>query len=486
MGGTFFIFFLLLLSLIGAPALAQGKATASPRRVLFLVFDQMRPDYVDRFNLKHFKTIRQQSAHYKNALVGHSASITIVSHMVMTSGLYPKDLPWTDDFYQNFKGLLGSAQRTYTPSDFTEEQFLKVLETIPAEHSLVHALKEKNPGKVYFIGQKKYATITFAGTRADSISYLEKNSQGKCEFKGRGTPEYLQVAKFKVDCKNAHGTEDSFYPLEGNKYLPLEKSDEEGFGGDALIAQAGIEVMKKDPQWSALFLTMGSIDKFAHMLGQTDIANPISFQSPKTLEEIAQYADQQLGQLRQALTQLGIAEETLIVITADHGGQTNLTYLGSGKKEDNFWVQRLKETHATQKISQDTQLRVYLDKSATADQIKKLELRAKEISKAVGVYKKSEAGYQPIYENLAILSAKEKKWYVQKNLPLLNTSFSDQGPDYVVTFPDNVGFGLIGDHGGNQEAVQRIPYFIYNPLKKGQELNAPVHLKDLKKLILSQ
>ena len=35
-----------------------APASAAPNRVVIMVFDQMRPDYIDRFNLQHFKRLR--------------------------------------------------------------------------------------------------------------------------------------------------------------------------------------------------------------------------------------------------------------------------------------------------------------------------------------------------------------------------------------------------------------------------------------------
>src|SRR4051794_24143881 len=46
-------------------------AAAPIERVMILVFDQMRPDYIDRFSLEHFKHLRAISRNYPDAYVGH-------------------------------------------------------------------------------------------------------------------------------------------------------------------------------------------------------------------------------------------------------------------------------------------------------------------------------------------------------------------------------------------------------------------------------
>ena len=48
------------------PACAGTEPVARPRpdHLVVMVFDQMRPDYIDRFNLEHFRRLRAASRHY--------------------------------------------------------------------------------------------------------------------------------------------------------------------------------------------------------------------------------------------------------------------------------------------------------------------------------------------------------------------------------------------------------------------------------------
>ena len=78
-----------------------------------MVFDQMRPDYIDRFDLKQFKRLRDSSRHYPDAYVGHLAAQTIVSHLVMSTGLPPSALPWTEEAMVDEAGVLGKPGAAY-------------------------------------------------------------------------------------------------------------------------------------------------------------------------------------------------------------------------------------------------------------------------------------------------------------------------------------------------------------------------------------
>ena len=68
--------------LLPACARTEPAARTKPDHVLVMVFDQMRPDYIDRFNLEHFKRLRASARNYPDAYVGHLASQTVVSHLV--------------------------------------------------------------------------------------------------------------------------------------------------------------------------------------------------------------------------------------------------------------------------------------------------------------------------------------------------------------------------------------------------------------------
>src|SRR5437867_12889847 len=78
---------------------------------MILVFDQMRPDYIDRFGLENFKRFRGSSRNYPEAYVGHLGSQTVVSHLVISTGLLPKWLPWQDDAIFDEKGPLENPAR---------------------------------------------------------------------------------------------------------------------------------------------------------------------------------------------------------------------------------------------------------------------------------------------------------------------------------------------------------------------------------------
>jgi hypothetical protein len=353
---------LLLLGLTIAPADGcSGSQVAGPPSVdvppdhlMVLVFDQMRPDYIDRFSLPHFQRLRASSRHYPEAYVGHLGSQTVVSHLVIPTGLPPKALPWQDDVAVDPLGALGKPGAAYETGKLTREQFWTLLAHLPPSTYLPYRVRQKTGHKVIAIGEKDYATLMFGTPSADAIVTLAKAS-GQFRPAGVNVPDYIASnPRFALDCRATYGTGlSTIYALDGNHYVP--GNDPAHLGGDTWTADAALEVMARE-DWGGLFLTFGGIDKVAHMLGEQDGHGLHSVPSGYHLADIAKNADAQLGRLLDALQSRDLLERTLIVVTADHGGQKNEFYLGNNKYqsccplenseakvEPSYWIDHLNQ-----------------------------------------------------------------------------------------------------------------------------------------------
>ena len=83
----------------GRPAAGEARHPDRPTRVVQIVLDQLRPEFIDAFHMKNVKRLMRGGAAYPNAYLGHMASETVVSHNVMTSGMLPKHMGWSDEWY---------------------------------------------------------------------------------------------------------------------------------------------------------------------------------------------------------------------------------------------------------------------------------------------------------------------------------------------------------------------------------------------------
>lgn len=475
-----------LLVLTFLTALPLWAAVEKPTHLLFLVFDQMRPDYVDRFDLKNFKRLRKMGTNYKNGYVGHGASVTVVSHYVMTTGLLPRDLPWTENQLWDQKGQLGATDQVYDTLRISPEQRFKLMSAVAPEQYLVKRFKETTGKKVFAIGEKEYSALAMGGPYADAIVYPSKAKQDKnCKPVGQNVPAYiLKQDRYTIDCTSTYGTENSTYTLDGNRFYP--GTDKDHLGGDIWVADAALDIMKNESNWGAMLLTFGAIDRFGHMLGETDRNTPHAFEPPMHLKEIAQVADAQLGRLLDYLEKEKILKSTLIISTADHGGQTDEIFLGGGSKEEGFWIQRVSKMAPIKLIMADTGLRIWL-KDGNATNAEKTVNGLKEIAQVTQVFvldrSQNPPRYKLAYDNLASQPKAHQKWAKAHNLELANTFASSTAPDVVAALADEVGFGRLGDHGGFQERVQRIPMMIAGPGYPSRVDTRALRLADLAPLI---
>src|SRR5262245_42099211 len=167
-------------ALLALPGCDRTTPASGPKpdHLVVMVFDQMRPDYIDRFNLAHFKRRRAPSRKYPEAYVGHLASQTIVSHLVIPTGLAPKALPWFEDVLLDAEGVLGKPNAAYKTDDLTREQMWRLLEPIPPQRFLQARIRGKL-GPVFAVGEKNYAAIVFGGPHAAAIVTLA-NAQRRC------------------------------------------------------------------------------------------------------------------------------------------------------------------------------------------------------------------------------------------------------------------------------------------------------------------
>src|SRR5690349_835073 len=171
-----------------------------------MVFDQMRPDYIDRFGLEHFKRLRQTSRHYPDAYDGHMTAQTIVSHLVIPTGLPPKTLPWHDDVFIDAQGLFGKPDAVYETGLMTRAQFWPLLERIPRRQFVAARIKDALGGSVFAVGGKDYAANVLGGPHASTIVTLNK-ANGRCTPDGVNVPAYIAGnPRFSLECAETYGT----------------------------------------------------------------------------------------------------------------------------------------------------------------------------------------------------------------------------------------------------------------------------------------
>ena len=121
--GRFALTFLVLS--IGLVMAAPAQASRDrPSRVLIIVIDQMRPDYVDTFDMDNVRTLIEDGVNYRNAYLGHMGAETVVTHNVLTTGVLPKHMGWSDEVYRDVEDVLDEGPGAFfVTSSLSSDQF---------------------------------------------------------------------------------------------------------------------------------------------------------------------------------------------------------------------------------------------------------------------------------------------------------------------------------------------------------------------------
>lgn len=467
----------ILFTVFSSNILAAAK---KPDHLMIMVFDQMRPDYIDRFDLKNFKRLRGMSTDYVNAVTGSLASVTVVSHAVITTGVLPKNLPWGDNGMVDKRGILGEKNKEYDTLVLSQDQLLKGLASLNQNEVLSGILTKKLKRPVFSAGQKHYATIDMGGPSAKSIIYMD-DVGNSCIPTGVNVPPYVaNDDRFKIDCKQTTAKEEGGFTYEGGEYY--YGVDSKKPGGDTWVADVGLSIMKNE-DWGAIFLTFGAIDKFGHMIGEPGKESPKAAGLSFKHEDIIRNADAQLGRILDELTNRKLLDRTMIVITSDHGVQSSTELDPEQRKKI---AGEIRSSGKIQQAKFDTGVRIWLgdlakeNRDAVFNHLKTVPgtLQILELDRKKMKYKVS-------FENFKDQPSQVKEWATKHNLVLADSTASESGPDFAVALAD--GFSLsqpMGDHGGLQERVQRVPMLVYRPGEKSKSDPKMFKHADIKPLVL--
>src|SRR4051812_17859049 len=533
--GTAVVAAALSLTGMAAGASAGGPKHGPPpaKRVVIVLFDQMLPQYADQFRMPNFRKVRDAGVYYNKAYLGYMASETVIAHNVIPSGLLPKNMGYTDEAYRDHGDLFGKgADQMHITGDFSLDDFATVQKYHGQPYpKLADYLHTSRPGtKFITVGEKSYAVETATGASGDIAVRLGSRKTdyttaigcsnlaipGFPDNKawrgptGKNVPPYLLERDatdpticgryfINSDSANHYGTKDAFpsylYPSDGNRYWP--GNDPKHLGGDTWAADAAITMMKKEP-WSGMFITLGAIDKAAHMWGaQADVApKHCSTLAERThVKCAAENADVQLGKILDEIKKVDRAKggKTLVVLTADHGATYGKNFLGkqtSGAGDSNWYyapsdlgvwdagslptapntetysdpsdaVKNLLDADGNVQFSyQSTAIETWLRDYSTD----KKKAKASTMLAMPGVI----ASYWHNGNHFSLrgtnsMTSSERAWWQAHGQEIVDTMASDDGPDVVGLLHDKTSYGVYGDHGGAQETVQRVPMVFWTP-----------------------
>jgi hypothetical protein len=508
-------------------SVAQGTP-AQPTKVLIVLFDQMLPKYANQFDMPNYRAIRDAGTNFKNAYLGYMASETVISHNVIVSGQLPKHMGWTDEVYRDTDNLLGhGAGAMYITGDLSLGNFGTLVDN-EGYPKLADYLHTAQPGtKFITVGEKSYAVESATANSGDIAVRLSdrqsnvtadyhmtaagtadggcRNLGGRWRYPfGKNVPGYLLgpdttdatlCGRYFInsDKGNDYGTLAAFpswvYPEDGNRFFPgTDASAQAGhLGGDTWAADAAMTMMQNE-NWSGMFVTLGAIDKAAHMWGaDSDSVAACDTGAQQThVQCAAENADVQLGRMIDKLRDLGQLDDTLVVLTADHGATYGASYYGKQTADagNSNWYYAphgvwdlgafdtttynspstaLAPLIATDNLDfsyQSTAIEAWLTDSS----LQKKQEAAAAMDQTAGViasYWRDGDRYRLAATNK--MTGAELSWWKRHGQEIVNTMAAANGPDVIGLLHDKTSYGAYGDHGGAQEAVQRVPMVFWSP-----------------------
>jgi type I phosphodiesterase/nucleotide pyrophosphatase len=511
----------------GAPAAASDAAT--PSRVLLIVIDGMRADYLDRFDLPNLEALRDSGVGFTQSQVGYMASITVISHNVIASGQLPKHQGWSNEIYRDTDNVLGAvpsdAGALYVMSsagcgDFYKltkhagypklATYLNSLETDGDARFVSIATKDRSACGVGQPAEVGSNDIVIGMSRlpsggaitCDGISQRWRFPRGVNVPTGAaGSGAIGEVCgRWYVDSTQDYGTNTTdpawLYPLDGNRYVtgtdPVRK------GGDVWSTDAALKVMQDDfvdadaDDWRGMFVGLAGPDKMAHMWGPDDtVTGPTATDAMIHLPGALATVDAQVGRLLAELEAEGLRDDTLVVVTADHGMTEAEHFYGTPGPQDvpdrgNFnWYygdetgsladeHYLKPSQAIADLAtrigpnlafsyQDTQVAVWL-KSTTKAKRTEAAVAMRTLPGAIATFRLNgdQNGYVRDWTSSTMTSS-ERSWFKRNGQTLVNTMAAPYGPDAVALLADDTTYSVQGDHGGHQADNQYIPIFFSGP-----------------------
>jgi arylsulfatase A-like enzyme len=496
-----------------------------PDKVVIIVVDALSKEIVDKYDMHNVEQLMADGVDTPRSYVGHTGSVTVVTHNVITSGQLPQHMGWTDEGYRDVDGILGDPEpanpdQLYITSDMTTDLFK--LQQAAGYPKLADYLATADPTATTFtISPKGYAGYAFAGAGSDSL--ITFGSAPACPGvpgtwrrpTGINVPAYIlgdPCSRFWVHSGYPTYAYDTtklpavLYPLDSDRYTTGK--DPAHQGGDVWAADAAIEVMRHEASWNGIFVTLPGVDKAAHMWGGTLDPGPTGSDGDAMthLASAAQVADEQVGKIMAELTAEGELDDTLVVLTADHGSVAGEHFYGKsvaerdygyynwyyGDPENDIFYNRPQDailplvgTGNVGLSYSDSMVRVWLKDQSPA-KVAEAGAAMEQMPAVTAVWRRDGDHFtrvSPVRWDL-MSSRGERAWFARKAQELVDTEAADYGPDLIATLPDNTTYSVAGDHGGIQRATQQIPIVFAGAGLSSRDLYAEVRSVDIMPTIL--
>src|SRR5579875_2265473 len=468
---------IVLFPFLGLTSLSASAAAPAPtaKYVCLIVLDGGRPDYItNRLNeLPNVKAFMQHARWYNNAWVGNLMSITPPDHAVIGTGSLPKDdggiVNW--DWGIHSTGKISPTLQNVT--NFDNGYVFKLMRQ-SGTPTLSGEIHKKYPKGVVIAGSAAHfhAAGPMGGPDANWIFWYQA-TKGHWRIEPLGNKpvpsKIMNDPQLSVPLATSNG---STVPLYYDR-LPLGQSD-------SLVVTTAIKALKLyKPR--GIFLNLSETDTIGHW----------SHQWKRDEGTLYRAFDKDLGRLEAAYKAAGIYNQTLFVITADHGMiQSKTRVLDHVAVED-----QIKSTLGKSSIiltngggsAGPTMTSIWLKNPANNARMAKA-IWAKHYDNVSAIYYMTHTNGQYAYKMAGCEGATSAATSCPPELEktynyLLSTEAGPTGEDIAILLRENSrNSGLpamLGRHGGADWGSQHITLMFSGPGVKTGTSNAPARLADI-------
>ncbi|GAC1400264.1 MAG: hypothetical protein NVSMB52_13870 [Chloroflexota bacterium] len=440
-------------SLLGSQWGVAEAQSVVPKYLVLIVLDAFRPEYQSLAPMPALGDLMRRGTVYDRAWVGQLESETPTGHATISTGCMPKNngilgFEWRDPTTK--QEVLDGWPAGVLAGDMERDLRASGTTSIPA------AIKASDPRSsvVAVSSEKVYAADAMGGWAADYILYHQHSGPRKdllvpSFVPGHRPPEdILQQPSLQIRLPMRHFTD-----------------------WDWLSAQLALtSLLHVQPK--ALLINMPGADFYGHPYG-----GPAS---PAVMAQIAAGLDRNIARIVAAYKQAGIYDQTVFVVTADHGMVPNTrTVSGDVTKAAVRHVggQYLFHTGGT---AADVYLRNPWHSRAVAAEMMR-------VPNVAGSY--YQVGHKGRYEYVPAPGMKISPSLDAAYQYLLATFSGPTAPDVVAPFRENTIGGLYknahGDHGGVNWGAQHIPLVLSGPgVQSGRLSHFPARLMDIAPTVL--
>ncbi len=325
---------LCLLATLGAPLAAQQRAAPPVRLVLHLGVDQLRPDYLERWEGElpgGLGRLLREGVVFLAGEQDHAMTSTAPGHAAMLSGRTParagivsNDLGVPDPLYPVVSGTGGGA----SPARFRGTTLYDWLRAADPEVRVL-SVSRKDRGAILTIGRAKVPVYWWAkGVFTTSTWYADSLPSWLQEWNARDPIEQLRGTAWTLlrDSSSYSAPDDRPFEYGGmGRTFPHQIPDDWTMASGVIEYRSQMDSLTLDAAWHGVRVlglgTRGGTDLLAISLSTLDAVGHRWGPGSREVHDHVLRLDQWLGQFLDSLATQVPLDQVVISLTSDHGVQ---------------------------------------------------------------------------------------------------------------------------------------------------------------------